>query len=62
MVRPLHPFEMTHFEFPWGFIMAACRPLAIVVTGDPQKVTCPRCREGLHRLQHFLDVLATETP
>lgn len=55
-----HPYTQVHYETRAGIIpVKPCRSVAIVVTNDPQQVTCPRCLKGLRRLSNFLCWLET---
>ena len=59
MSEAKHPYFMTYFESSAGHMVSTCRPVAIVVSGNPQDVTCPRCQGALQRLTAFMDMLAT---
>lgn len=56
----LQPYQHVHYESATGMIpVKPCRPYAIVVSNVPQRVTCPKCLEGLQRVVDFLDRLET---
>jgi hypothetical protein len=46
-----------HFESFTEKGVRACRPIAMVISRDPQEVTCPQCQEDLRRLEALLDAL-----
>jgi hypothetical protein len=58
--RPLRALPITlttHVDPATGQRVPACRPVALVMSHDPQTVRCPQCREDLRKLATFLAAL-----